>query len=152
MKNLIIGIDPGVKTGIAVYDPELKRLLSVDTFKIYQAMQFILYYKENHFTVFVRIEDARLRKWYGNSGREVLQGAGSVKRDCGIWQDFLTDEYIDFDLVAPKNNRTKISAEMFKKITGYEGRTSEHGRDAAMMVYGINNQINKNGHKTVADS
>ena len=34
----------------------------------------------------LRIEDARLRKWYGNAGREELQGAGSVNRDASIWE------------------------------------------------------------------
>jgi len=31
---------------------------------------------------------------------------------------------------------TKLDREQFKKITGYEGVTSEHARDAALLVYG----------------
>ncbi len=34
-----------------------------------------------------------------------------------------------------KNTITKISSSQFKTITGYTGMTSEHGRDAAMLVY-----------------
>ena len=85
----------------------------------------------------VRLEDARKRKWFGDSGRERLQGAGSVKRDCVIWEEFLNDRKIPYMLIAPKNNSTKLSAESFKKITGYSGRTNEHTRDAAMLVFGI---------------
>jgi hypothetical protein len=60
-----------------------------------------------------------------------------VKRDCQIWEDYLTDLRIPFEMVAPKNNATKLTAEQFRRITGYEGKTNEHGRDAAMLVYGF---------------
>lgn len=43
---------------------------------------------------------------------------------------------IPFELVAPKNNKTKVSADYFKKLTGWEGRTNEHERDCAMLVFG----------------
>ncbi len=65
------------------------------------------------------------------------QGAGSVKRDCKIWEDFLTDLDIPFEMVAPRKGMTKYSAAAFKKLTGYEGKTSEHARDAAMLVFGF---------------
>lgn len=92
--------------------------------------------RRDHVCVFV--EDARQRKWYNDAGksRDKLQGAGSIKRDCKIWEDFLRDKGIPFKLIAPKNNTTKLSAPAFKSITGYTGRTCEHSRDAAMMVYG----------------
>ena len=85
--------------------------------------------------MFVRIEDARQRRWLGNKGREALQGAGSIKRDATIWEDFLTDKKIPFEMVAPSRNSTKLSAEVFKRLTGWQGRTSEHSRDAAMLVF-----------------
>lgn len=87
--------------------------------------------------IFVRFEDARKRKWFGAKGVEALQGAGSVKRDATVWQDFLQDLCIPYEAVAPKNNKTKITADYFRKVTGWEGRTSEHARDAAMLVFGL---------------
>ena len=39
-------------------------------------------------------------------------------------------------MVHPKNNRTKLCAQLFAKYTKYEARTSEHSRDAAMLVFG----------------
>jgi hypothetical protein len=71
-----------------------------------------------------------------NHGREALQGAGSVKRDCNIWEEFLTEKRIPFEAVAPKHNVTKLRADAFRNITRWEGRTNEHERDAAMLVYG----------------
>lgn len=132
-----IGIDPGVNTGIAVWCPFDKKL-RLFTGKIHEAMANIKYYHtSNPGKVFVRLEDARKRRWYGNAGREKLQGAGSVKRDCSIWKDYLEFLKVPFELVAPKNNRTKIDGKVFTAMTGFIGRSSGHARDAALLVYGI---------------
>ena len=134
LKFLCIGIDPGVNTGIAVYDMETKGIISVNTVDIHIAMNRISGNKE--LIKLVRFEDARLRK-YITGGREKLQGAGSIKRDCKIWEDYLTWLGIPFQMVAPKDNRTKLKADRFEVITGYLHSTNEHGRDAAMLVYGL---------------
>ena len=131
-----IGIDVGTHTGVAVWDKHKKCFVEIVTTTILQAMSIVSKYEVPD-GVQVRLEDARKRKWFGNSGRERLQGAGSVKRDCVIWEEFLNEEKIPYMLIAPKNNSTKMSADSFKKITGYSGRTSEHARDAAMLVFGI---------------
>lgn len=131
-----IGIDVGINTGVAVWDKSEKRFVEIQTTSILKAMEIVKKYEKSDI-VQVRLEDARKRKWFGDSGRERLQGAGSVKRDCVIWEEFLNDRKIPYMLIAPKNNSTKLSAESFKKITGYSGRTNEHTRDAAMLVFGI---------------
>ena len=64
------------------------------------------------------------------------QGAGSVKRDSQIWEDFLSDNGIRFEMRAPKNNTTKLSADVFKALTKWPKRTNSHERDAAMLVFG----------------
>ena len=69
--------------------------------------------------------------------RKKLQGVGSVKRDASIWEDYLTDLGIEFEMVAPKRNVTKLSQDRFKAMTGWKNRTNEHGRDAAMLVFGF---------------
>jgi hypothetical protein len=140
MKNnyrYYIGIDTGTNTGFAVWDLIDKQFVAIKTYKIDEAMERVLSFHNitGLSKIFVRFEDARLRKWFGKAGREQLQGAGSIKRDCVIWEDFLTRKGIPFEAVAPKNNRTKLSAKQFKMITGYEGKTSEHARDAAMLVF-----------------
>lgn len=139
MNKIYIGIDTGVNTGIAVWNQDSKKLIKVETMKIHEAMKLVESHIDNHGRkqVVVHFEDARLRKWFGNSGREQLQGAGSIRRDCTIWNDYLEDLGIEYKAVAPKNNTTKLSAETFRKITGWTGRTNEHGRDATMLIYGI---------------
>lgn len=131
----IIGIDTGVNTGFATYDVKAKKLVTVHTCKIHTAMEQIRAIRDKK--IFVRFEDARKRKWLGNKGRESLQGAGSVKRDAKIWEDFLEDYGIPYEAVAPKNNKTKVKADYFGKLTGWSKRTSEHSRDASLLVFGL---------------
>lgn len=133
--DLAIGIDPGVNTGYALYDVKRKKLKEVQTLSIVEAMQIII---NLHvlYKIIVRYEDARQRTWFGKAGREQLQGAGSIKRDCAIWQEFFEYHQIPHQAVAPKHNRTKLEAAQFKALTGWAGRTSEHARDAAMLIFG----------------
>lgn len=137
--KLVIGIDCGVQTGFAVWNRELKILTYIVTIKIHEAMQKIGgYHSANPGNVFVRVEDARKRKWFDKKkiGPEQLQGAGSIKRDSVIWEDYLTDLGVEFEMVAPKDNATKLDAKRFKMATGWDyGVTSVHGRDAAMLVF-----------------
>lgn len=133
-----IGIDTGKHTGFAVWDTEKRQLDFVDTIPIHEALLRI--WSQRHANVEVYFEDARQRKWYGTrtakEDRNKLQGAGSVKRDSTIWEDALNDWGIPFHAVAPKHNTTKMTAEFFRALTGWKGRTSEHSRDAAMLVFG----------------
>ena len=139
MKNngILIGIDAGVNTGLARI--QNGQLVDVRTFSIIEAMEYVKtmsdYCKKYHHSLKICIEDARQRKWFGSKGREVLQGVGSVKRDCSIWEEFCLYHNIDFELIAPKHNRTKTTAQEFGRITGWKNRTSQHGRDAAMLIF-----------------
>lgn len=134
---IYIGIDVGTNTGIAIWDSGEKKLLSLETLLIHQAMEQVehWYYKCDG-DVMVIFEDARLRKWYGAKSDAKLQGAGSVKRDSAIWEDFLRDKKIPFKGIHPIQGMTKLTSIYFKRITKWEGRTSEHSRDAAMLVIG----------------
>lgn len=133
--RVVIGIDPGVNTGVAVADGG--KLVSVGCMAAVNAEELVLQTMiDNGGKLFVRFEDARMRQWFGSKGREALQGAGSIKRDCGRWEEFLTHHNIPHARVAPQANRTKLTADQFKAITKWQGRTNEHGRDAAMLVFG----------------
>lgn len=138
--DFLIGIDCGVNTGFAVYSKIDKKIVEIDSYKIHYALTRITYWSK--FSILVRVEDARLRTWIPQQKNEKAErgrreGAGSVKRDATIWQDFLEDSGIDFEMVAPKHNKTKIGADYFKKVTGYTSQTNQHARDAAMLVYGF---------------
>lgn len=135
---IFIGIDTGVHTGFAVWHSDTKYLAEVSTMTITQAMERVKMIADIRGKDNIRlfIEDARQRKWFGNAGREKLQGAGSVKRDSRIWEDWCREQGLQYRMVAPKNNRTKLTVSQFKLLTKWTGATSEHARDAALLVFG----------------
>lgn len=133
--TLYIGIDAGTHTGIAAWDHTDHRLVSVETMTITKAMDAVRGLDESA-DIVVFLEDARKRNWFGNAGRAQLQGVGSIKRDCSIWETFCEEMGIECRKIAPKNNYTKLTATQFRTLTNWAGRTSEHSRDAAMLVFG----------------
>lgn len=135
---IYIGIDPGTHTGVAVWASRGGKFLSLETLPIHRAISKVGFIAEIYKgDVQVVFEDARKRTWFGKGDTNAkLQGAGSVKRDCSIWEDFCKDYGIPFQAIPPVKGATKVTAEYFKMISHYEGRTSEHSRDAAMLVIG----------------
>ena len=138
---LYVGIDPGEHTGVAVWDSCGQKFTSIQTLKLHEAMSYVNLLEcgyEN--MVFVVFEDARQRTWFpkernASEYRGRLMGAGAAKRDAAIWEEFLTDYGIPFEAHKPQAHGTKWKADFFAKVTGYTGRTSEHARDAALLVF-----------------
>lgn len=125
----LIGIDPGTHTGIAIkIEGKWHR---VETMSIFSALQTVVMYRYDN--LLVRFEDARLRTYFGKSDREKLQGAGSVKRDCAIWEEVLTECKIPFQRIHPRYVKA-TTAEQFKALTGWHGQTSIHAREAAWLI------------------
>lgn len=143
--SILIGIDPGEHTGLAIWDVRHKTLLRIETIPVHRAMKIVAdYWEESKRTsekMAVIFEDARQRKWFPREKnvseyRGKLMGAGAAKRDARIWEEFLTDYGIPFTAHKPQAGGTKWSADYFAQVTGWTGRTSEHARDAALLVYG----------------
>jgi len=137
MYRYYIGIDCGVNTGYAVYDCEKRKFTCLDIVMIHQAMNAVLSLKKqsDHVDFVVVIEDARQIR-FGTDPKKA-QGAGSVKRDCKIWEDFCIDYDIPFMLVKPDSKKTKVPIERFVKITGCTLSKSKetHDKDAALLVW-----------------
>lgn len=140
-----IGIDCGAHTGFAVWDSLRRELLCVETLPLHKALKRVEEYKiiceQRQEELRVVFEDARQRKWLpremsDSEYRGKLMGAGSVKRDAVIWEEFLKDSGISYIAQAPTKGATKLSSDTFANITDWKGRTSNHARDAAMMVFG----------------
>ncbi|PXX26265.1 hypothetical protein C7967_11526 [Thalassospira sp. 11-3] len=142
-----IGIDPGVETGVGYRLPKNANV-GVKTLKIHNAMALVNYLVRENDRVHVRIEDARKRKWFGGKGKNdqkqidaKKQGAGSVKRDCSIWEAYLDDlqkehpQKLTFEMLHPVKDGTKYTSRLFVSITGIQGRTSSHARDAYMLIH-----------------
>lgn len=144
MKPLYIGIDTGRETGLAVWDPDLGQFTELRTLGAYAAMKEVLSVRREANGagrgIVLVFEDARLRKWIPRerSVREMkgrAMGAGSVKRDGSIWEEFCQVEEIPYFNQGPRAGMTKWSEQFFKAITGWQGRSSKHSRDAAVLVF-----------------
>lgn len=143
-RTALVGIDPGVKTGLALYDTQLKKLVFVETVKVYQAFQRIQEFIAWSSTisgraerVIIVLEDARL----AGGPPDRVQGAGWIRTLSGVYEDFLRDlkkqhPHIEIQLKAPAPSILNWPASTFKHVTKYTGRTSAHSRDAAMLVFG----------------
>jgi hypothetical protein len=157
---IIVGIDPGVNTGLALFVYNSKDdsmvLFICSSYDISIILDDLLHLDkyDTSKTIFL-IEDARERKWFGTAESKIYQkiksrqpinaselstykgmllGAGSVRRDCAILESVMQKMSYNYQMIAPKNNKTKTTAAHFKALTGWTERTNEHGRDAAMLV------------------
>lgn len=133
----LLAVDPGVTTGLALYCTERRKLLRVWSSGCVDALfEAADMHAQGELQRLV-IEDARLRTGYfGERSRHKLQGAGSVKRDCGIWTELAARLGVPLQSISPRDKGRKLDSAEFKRLTGWDERTNEHARDAAMLVFG----------------
>lgn len=139
---IMVGIDPGCATGYAEWDSLRRHFARVESMMLHEALDAVLKLRAAGVLHSVTFEDARLRTGYfGKNAKAKQQGAGSVKRDCTIWADFLGGHGIPFKTVSPRAKGAKVDAKTFIRLTAWVGRTNEHGRDAAMLVIGAKEMV-----------
>lgn len=138
-----IGIDPGEHTGLAVWDGSAFE--RIETLPIHRALVLVEQYHDvarmTGNCLCVVFEDARQRTWFtkersASEYRGRLMGAGAAKRDAKIWEEFCIDLGIPYEAHKPTAGTTKWKEDYFKRVTGWDRRTSEHARDAAVLVMG----------------
>lgn len=157
-QKIVIGIDPGTKTGFAVKNLTTGEWLDVDTIKRWEIPVKVLEYAEKY-EVYVVFEDATQRTWYGKDERQfygkfrtnsmtkkdmsrykgIKMGAGSVMGSSTMIREFLDDCRIPYVAQKPKSGATKVDKKFVARL-GWEGRSSEHSRDAIMLIQGYNNR------------
>lgn len=134
----VIGVDPGKTTGLAL--SVSGELQDVDSEGIIEGMLWV----QDHYTedTIVVVEDARKMGYHpGNSNSAKWMNVGKVKRDCQVWEEFCEYKNYRYHLISPQNVQTKLDADYFEKVTGWEGRTNEHKRDAGMIAFQFNPDV-----------
>jgi hypothetical protein len=138
--SVVIGIDPGTNTGITVYDCEKKEYIACDTMLITNAIFLVEKIISQRSPVLITVEDSRSIS--GDASKKL--GAGSIRRDCSIWEDYLNEKSsiasngVFYRFVKPtKNPYLKIPILQWMTISKYKGskRPSEHARDSATYIF-----------------
>lgn len=131
--DLIIGIDPGTKTGLAVQ--QNGKMLAMLCFKIHKAIRFVedVAKAHPHLRIKVFIEDSRQNTLYSGQynpkdAKARIKGVGSINRDSKIWEEFMEDlvkecANVEFHLLAAvskgkKQRLTKVSISTFASLVG----------------------------------
>lgn len=131
----IIGIDPGQRTGVAIYrSGELCDLRTI------APMEFAAILEEIRPHV-VMFEDSRLIKPIFRRGTnplaslKIARNVGEIDRLCRDIMGECERRGIPAISVSPKGKGSKRNAAQFKALTGWLGRSNQHERDAAMVAW-----------------
>lgn len=138
-----IGIDPGKKTGFAVWDSKEGCFEEVMTTTFWEVSEIL---EETVPVYTVVIEDPSLnrpiflRKLKGETSQGYNRRMYKIAKNVGqnIEQAKLLverAENLGYTVIKVRPQSSKKDAKSFKQITGYEGRCSQHARDAAMLVF-----------------
>lgn len=164
MKKYLLGIDPGRNTGVAVYDVKDKRLVKLDTLTFWETIHilqnfpdflipkddmigFVFEASEIKFEVVMEdpnqnsfMYQQNVRKLSPQAAMTVAQSVGRNKEQAYLLMEFMDQKRITYKTVRPVNRERgggKWKPDYFQKITGWQGKSNEHNRDAARLVWGL---------------
>ena len=142
-----LGLDPGTQTGVALAVPEPEargyRWEELHTLPLHRALAYVQEYvlrlasEPGCARVLVVVDDAR--QISGPASQKL--GAGSIRRDCKVWEELLADLAAEVDglrVIFVKPSRAtlrKLSAEQLATFTGCQLKGSQHARDAAGVLF-----------------
>jgi hypothetical protein len=134
---VIIGIDPGKTSGIAIASDrgELEHVFDGGFWDVIDTVV-------NHPGAHVVVELPTTKHvWHGAAKTKgAIQrtgvNVGSCIREAELIVDYLKRNNISHKTVIPQGKRDSA---YFSKVTGWSGRTNQHMRDAAMLIFGMIN-------------
>lgn len=133
----VIGIDPGVNMGLAIYeDGKLSELMTIEPTSL--ADIFSHYSGE---PLFIAFEDSRLQShvWVPSQSKgvaaNIARKIGMVDAWCYMIERYCEQYDVAYMRISPKAKGEKLNAEDFKRITGWTAKSNQHERDAAMVAW-----------------
>jgi len=147
MTSMVIGIDPDLKkSGVAVVING--EVITLDCLKLLNLIEFI--YEHKHRAHFV-IENVNHDKaTYIRSGtnnrvmQNISQKVGMVKAIGIVIEEILADigaEYTSMKPLRGSVKKAKNDAKLFNKITGWEGKSNQDKRDAALLAMSYSSDL-----------
>ena len=131
----ILGIDPGAHTGVAVYiGGKLDKLSTVEPWRIPEVIQAFgadrVVFEDSRLTSFmfttVKSRQAALK---------MARNVGEVDGWCKLIVAVCEQLKIPAHGISPKAKGAKLGADAFKRLTGWDGPSNEHTRDAAAIAW-----------------
>ena len=133
--SVILGIDPGANTGVAVFvDGQLVELLTIPPHHIERTLRARMPSR-------VVFEDSRLQSHTWTRGKtqaassKMARNVGQVDARCSDITEHCAELGIPAHGISPARKGAKLDAQGFAAVTGWTGPSNEHSRDAAMVAW-----------------
>lgn len=142
----VIGIDPGVTTGIAVYHRRERALRSIESTDFWGAIDRVQRFPIETVKVVVEVANYapvfKERKAKGENANHLsrmAQNVGQVMREARLMVEGLRRLGYEVIEAKPLGKAKKADDDrrQFERLTGWTQRTSQHGRDAARLAWGM---------------
>ena len=138
--SVVIGIDPGANTGVAVYKDG--HLIDLYTKCHEQALLFVRTHKPS----LVVLEDSTLQSHlFAGTGLnraaaiKVARNVGEIDAYCKLIKQYCASLGIPYLSMSPKQKGKKMARKEFDALTGCSIPSNQHERDAAMVAWSLRN-------------
>ena len=132
---IILGVDPGANTGMAIYqDGELRKLTTIEPVEMAYAIKLAAPDR-------VVFEDSRLTSFMFTTVKSravalsMARKVGQVDAWCNLITSICERLEIPCIGISPKGKGKKLNADQFTQATGWTGGSNEHTREAAMVAF-----------------
>jgi hypothetical protein len=132
---MILGIDPGAQTGIAVF--RAGKLDDLVTIQPHELAECIKANKPSR----VIFEDSRLTSFMFTQVKsraaalKMARNVGEIDAWCRLITAVCGELNIAFHGISPKDKGAKLNAAQFAKLTGWIASSNQHERDAATVAW-----------------
>ena len=127
-----LGVDPGKKTGLAVYDRHEKKIVKIRNTDFWGAYGYLYTCCPTDYEVYIEVSRCKAN-WHESKHPTTSANVGGIVREANLLADGI--EQLGY-IVHRSHPRGKVDKKVIKIITSYEGRTNEHTRDAMLLCYG----------------
>lgn len=137
--SIVIGLDPGANTGVAVF--ENGKLARLETIAPMNIESLLTRDWAGEMASRVIFEDSRLQShvWTTSTSRaaalKMARNLGQVDAWCSLIAHTCAAMGIDCHSISPKGKGKKLDAKQFKAATGWDKPSNQHGRDSAMVAW-----------------
>ncbi len=147
--NLVVGIDPDLKkSGVAVVSDG--KLQTLDALKLLDLIEFISEHKHCAHFVIENVNHDKATYIRPGTNKNVMQNisqkVGMVKAIGAVLEEILTDLGAEFTSMKPLRGsvkKAKNDAELFNRMTGWEGKSNQDKRDAALLALSYTGKLGR---------